>query len=146
MNSERLSCQQPASRALNCAATGQLPYRTQGRAPCHSIHVCTHTPVLKSLFFQSSNGLTSTPAALPEDRQALELHLFLTHTARLHFLGMTAHTEAGQLPRRGQQQPRAWTFPALSGRFPLQADSAATMELCQPHSSAGAAGNSQMFY
>lgn len=50
-----------------------------GWAPCHRVHVCTHTPVLKSLFFQSSNGLTSTPAALPEDRQALELHLFLTH-------------------------------------------------------------------
>lgn len=83
MNSKRLSCQQPASRALSCAGTGQPPYRTQGRAPCHSIHVCTHTPVLKSLFFQSSNGLTSTPAALPEDRQALELHLFLTHTAAL---------------------------------------------------------------
>lgn len=109
MNSKRLSCQQAASRALSCAATGQLPNRTQGRASCHSTHVCTHTPVLKSLFFQNSNGLTSTPAALPEDRQALELRLFLTHTAALSRNDRT---------HRGWPAAKAGAAAALGLNFP----------------------------
>ena len=56
------------------------------------------------------------------------------------------HAEAGQLPRQGQPSRLG---PELSqccqGGPPLGADSAAGVELCQPHSSSGAAGKSQMF-
>lgn len=64
-------------RALSCVSLGP-PHPKYG-AGClpPGTRVCVHTLARKSLFFQSSNGLTSTPATLPEDRQALELHLFL---------------------------------------------------------------------
>ena len=102
-----------------------------------------HTPVLKSLFFQSSNGLTSTPAALPEDRQALELHLVLARAALSR--NDRTHAEAGQLPRQGQpSRLRPELSQCRQGGIPLRADSAASVEPGQPLSSAGAAGNSQM--
>ena len=69
--------QQPASWALSCTGTGLMLLRPGAGCRPRRTRVCTHMPLLQSVFFQGSHGLTSTPAALPEDRQALELHLFL---------------------------------------------------------------------
>lgn len=129
---------------LSCAATGRCHTECWAGRPATTYTCACTRQFWRVSFFKA---LMAWPQHL--------LHFLKTdrlwsstcssHTAALSRNDRT-HTEAGQLPRRGQQPPRAWTFPALSGRFLIWADSAATMEQCQLHSSAGAAGNSQMFY
>ena len=144
MNSKGFRSQQPASQALSCAATGLMLSRTS--VGClHGAHVCARTRhFCRVSFFKA---LMAWPQHL---LHFLKTDRLWSSTCSSHEAVLSrndrTHAEAGQLPRRGQPSHLG---PELSqccqGGIPLGADSAASMELCQPHSSAGAAGKSQMF-
>lgn len=135
MNSKGFGCQKPAPRALSDVTMGLLPSWTQDWAPCHGTHVCTCTRQFWRVSF--FKALMAWPQHL---LHFLKTDRLWSSTCSSHAAALSrndrTHTEAGQLPRRGQpRRLRPELSQRCQGGIPLWADSAASVELCQPHSS-----------